>query len=151
MPRKLSLSVNRPVSGRHSWHGMAFIMEALVLIVFIVFSTVILMQLFSTSRSNGEHAHAMSHAVTLATNEAERFAADPYPETVGHFGLVDGALVPVEASSSAEGSFTVTRKVWREDRPGGVLFHADITVQLRQEVLYSLSSTRYMTAREVSR
>jgi len=147
MSPRLPFSLKSPISTRHSWHGMAFILEAMVLIAVIIASSVILMQLFSESKSYGERAHAISYAVILATNEAERFAADPYLPSTKHYELVDDALVPVQ--SPTQNGFTVVREIRREHMVGGVLFRAHITVEKEEKVLYILSLAHYVTAEEM--
>ncbi|MCL2826028.1 MAG: hypothetical protein FWD72_01335 [Eggerthellaceae bacterium] len=142
----MAITLNLPTSSpdetsRHPWHGMAFILESLVLIVFIILSTVVLMQFFNASRIHGEKANALSYAVILASNEAERFAADPVSSSTLYYGLSDGALVPV--APQTEGSFMVVREVQSESLTGGVMYRAQISVEQQGETLYTISTEHY--------
>ncbi|MCL2889262.1 MAG: hypothetical protein FWE65_02430 [Eggerthellaceae bacterium] len=143
-----NFSHRMPVSSQRPWHGAAFIVEALVLILFITLSTVVLMQLSNASRLHGEKAHALSYAVILATNEAERFAASPVSATTGYYDIVDNVLVALDEPT--DNCFKVVRQVSREDKPSGVLFRAQIVVEKQGEILYTLNTARYDT-REVIR
>ena len=96
-----------------SWHGKAFLVEALVLLVFLVASLSILVALFVQARTEADEGERLSQAVQLAQNAAEEFAADP----AGSQGLTieDGGLV-------------ATVQVGEEAHESGSLLNATVTV-----------------------
>ena len=85
-----------------SWHGTAFLVEALVLLLFLVASLGIFMQAFARARATGAQAAQLESAVALASDVAERFCADP--ATASEPAQADGltATCDVEAPSDGE-------------------------------------------------
>ena len=85
-----------------SWHGTAFLVEALVLLLFLVASLGIFMQAFARARATGAQAAQLESAVALASDMAERFCADP--ASVSEPAQEDGltATCDVEAPSDGE-------------------------------------------------
>ncbi len=120
-----------------SWHGKAFLVEALVLLVFLVASLSILVALFVQARTEADEGERLSQAVQLAQNAAEEFAADP----VGSQGLAieDGGLV-------------ATVQVGEEAHESGSLLNATVTVVDEEgggsieagEEIYRLDTARYV-------
>lgn len=79
---------------RRPWHGAAFIVEALVLLVFLIASLAVIMQVIAGAHERSIEADRLSNAIILASNDAEAFAADPTSgNTGGEYVLVDGQLV----------------------------------------------------------
>lgn len=62
---------------RRPWHGAAFIVEALVLLVFLIASLAVIMQVIAGAHERSIEADRLSNAIILASNDAEAFAADP--------------------------------------------------------------------------
>lgn len=90
---------------RRSRSGVAFIIEALILLVFLAGSLAVLMQLFADSYLEGTASKAEARAIQLASNAAERFSADPGSMT--EF-TVDGdyfVYSPVRAQEREAGTF----------------------------------------------
>lgn len=120
-----------------SWHGKAFLVEALVLLVFLVASLSILVALFVQARTEADEGERLSQAVQLAQNAAEEFAADP----AGSQGLAieDGGLV-------------ATVQVGEEAHESGSLLSATVTVVDEEgggsieagEEIYRLDTARYV-------
>ena len=79
--------------GRASWHGTALLVEALVLLAFLVASLALFMQVFA-------------QAVAMASNLAEEFAADPAaePEPLERDGLTASCAVATVAADDADGT-----------------------------------------------
>lgn len=144
-----TLSTRRDNAGRRPWHGAAFIMEALLLLAFIVASLAVLMQLFGVAHERSASASELSNAVVLASNEAEVFAAAPSDTDATHyFTLVDDELVETNAADTqAENNdaFTVTRTVERKSESAGALYSAHISVERSDAVLYELDTARYVS------
>ncbi len=57
--------------------SLAFIVEALVLLVFLIGSLAIIAQLFAASANKATQSSQLEQAVILASNTAEQFSADP--------------------------------------------------------------------------
>ena len=109
------------------WHGAAFVMESLVLLFFLVVSLTIFIALFSISYQMGEQNERLLNAVTLATNTAEDFAADP----VNTQGVLDA------------GDYHVYCVVTPEETDAGTLYRAQITVNAAGGQIYSLETSAY--------
>ena len=62
---------------RRPWHGATFIVEALVLLVFLIASLAVIMQVIAGAHERSIEADRLSNAIILASNDAEAFAADP--------------------------------------------------------------------------
>ena len=100
------------LSGKHKqlathgrWAGAAFLVEAMLLLVFVMASLAVLTQMFAVASEHAGKSRALTDAVTAVSVSAERFVAEPSaaPEL-----------------SSGEGVF-VTCKVVPEVREGGTL------------------------------
>lgn len=131
---------------RRSWHGAAFSLEALILLLFLVISTTILMQLFSLAYQRGQSAAELTPAVTLAANEAEAFSADPLASAdVKFFDFEGGALIPLQ--SEEEDAYAVARTVTSEKQESGTLYRAVINVTHLEETVYSLTTACYVSGR----
>lgn len=122
---------------RRSWHGAAFIVEALVLMVFLIASVTVTVQVMSASHEHGAQAAELSAAIVLASNDAEAFAADPLSGDV----------------ATTEDGYTLTRTVDRETTEAGTLYRAHIVVSYGDEPVYELDTARYVsnTAKGVAR
>ena len=109
----LHLTTSRArIEQRPAWSGTAFIVEALFLLVFLVASTAVFVQLFAHAKQQSAESLELSRAVALASNTAERFAANP-ESTIGI--TRDGELAAV---------CTVTP----EQHESGILYKAEISV-----------------------
>ena len=97
---------------RSRWPGAAFLVEAMLLLVFIMASLALFTQLFAAATERAGESKALTDAVALASTTAERFAADPL-------------AVPAEQTS---GDLRVVCSVSPEARSGGTLYHAVISV-----------------------
>lgn len=127
-----------------TWHGTAFVVEALVLLVFLAFALATFMQLFGAAHERGVEERQLTQAVLLATNDAERFAAAPLDGSGrAAYGANGSALDSGEAAEA--GTFVVTREVTPVDREGGTLYRATITVKCDGETVYELETARYVS------
>lgn len=91
--------------GRASWHGTALLVEALVLLAFLVASLALFMQAFAQARGMGAEGSELAQAVAMASNLAEEFAADPAtePEPLERDGLTASCEVATVAAGGADG------------------------------------------------
>lgn len=147
MGLKLTLPERKPMTDRRPWHGMAFIMEALVLLVFLVVSVAILMQLFGAVRTHNEKASVLSTSILLASNEAERFTIDPVSDTTQYYTLADGFFT--EAEEETEGTLKVNRTVRPARTDAGIIYYATITVEQHDLIIYEIDSACYSADAEV--
>ena len=69
--------VGRRRAERRVWPGAAFIVEALLLLVFLAGSLAVLMELNADADAAGQQCADLMDAIVLASNAAEEFAADP--------------------------------------------------------------------------
>lgn len=100
----------RPGAGRRggsraSWHGTALLVEALVLLAFLVASLALFMQVFAQARGMGAEGSELAQAVAMASNLAEEFAADPAtePEPLERDGLTASCAVATVAADGTGG------------------------------------------------
>lgn len=119
--------------GRPLWSGAAFIVEALLLLVFLIASLAIFTQLFAASAEKSIEADELSRAVAAASSVAERFAADP----------------SAVAETNQADDLTVTCDITKTPRANGMLYEATISVyddaQQPGDVnaLYTITTARY--------
>lgn len=99
---------------KQGWTGTAFIVEALILLVFVAGALAVLLNIFVESYVVGTRSQEEARAVLVASNAAERFAAAP---TAGIF-------------VSSEDDFVVSCVVEEEETAAGALYHAQISVFL---------------------
>lgn len=96
---------SRRDGGRASWHGTALLVEALVLLAFLVASLALFMQVFAQARGMGAEGSELAQAVAMASNLAEEFAADPAtePEPLERDGLTASCEVATVAADDVGG------------------------------------------------
>lgn len=107
----------------------AFIVEALVLFVFLVATLAIVTQLFFASANRAQRSLELERAVTIAANTAERFSANPLSREL------DGSYDGLEASC----------RVTPQRMAAGTLYHALVTVRSGDEEVYRLETSRYVS------
>lgn len=126
------MSIDPPVHRKHSlpsWAGAAFIIEAMLLLVFLIASVAVFTQLFAASIDQSTRSANLTKAVMAAESTAERFAVDP---------------LSVSGSQTVD-NLTVVCETKGEDTAGGVLYRATITVFAEgvEEPVYTLSTASY--------
>ena len=147
MARDFTLPQKQSSDRHRLWHGMAFITETLILLAVLVFSLAILTQFFATVQVHSENASTLSASVILASNEAERFSANPAIDTEHYFLEKNNMLVQVEDKQAA--AYRVSRRVEQEKTGGGTLYYASISVERYGSLIYSSDSARYVSDAEV--
>lgn len=125
----ISQSLRRNRKG--AWRGTALIVEILVILVVVVACLTVFVKLFSYAYTSNAYDQHRAHAITLATNQAERFAADTSPAT-GTF-------------TQDEGKYTTTWTVTAEPTKRGTLYSAVISVSYADQELYTLSTASYVS------
>lgn len=119
---------------RSPWSSVAFIVESILLLLFLVASLAVLTKVFSASLTRGVESRTLDAATIAATSIAEHFAADP---------------TSVQESAKL-GDLLVRCDVTDDERRAGTLYHADIAVYDfseagNGEVVYKLSTSRYVS------
>ena len=117
-----------------SWTSVAFIVESILLLVFLVGSLAVLTQLFVTSLNQSVKSRTLDAATIAASTIAEHFAADPSDV----------------ADEVQLGDLKVTCQVSEEPHDNGTLYVAhidvfDLTGSSGDESVYSLETARYET------
>lgn len=126
----ISQSLRRNRKG--AWRGTALIVEILVILVVVVACLTVFVKLFSYAYTSNAYDQHRAHAITLATNQAERFAADTSPAT-GTF-------------TQSEGKYTTTWTVTAEPTERGTLYSAVVLVSYADQELYALSTASYVSS-----
>ena len=110
-------------SERSSWQGTAFIVEALLLLVFLIASSAVFVQMFALASQQGAESVQLARAVAAASDVAERFAADP--ASVKDVQVVDDLLVTctdVETTHERGTLRTATIAVYAQGAAGEPLY-----------------------------
>ena len=107
---RMGAGAARRDGGRASWRGTALLVEALVLLAFLVASLALFMQAFAQARGMGADGSELAQAVAMASNLAEEFAADPAaePEPLEREGLTASCEVATVAADGADGTGSQT-------------------------------------------
>lgn len=118
-------------------HSAAFIVEAMVLLVFLVLALAMTTKMTIGARSDAALASDLSRAVALAQNTAEEFSADP----------AGFAANPVIVRES-EGGLRVQCTVEAEQRAAGTMYTAHIVVTGGDSVLAQRARAKAAVAGE---
>lgn len=117
---------------RTTWSSVAFIVESILLLVFLVASLAVLTKVFSASLTRSVESRTLDAATMAATSIAEHFAADP---------------TDVDERTQL-GDLLVMCNVDEDKRTGGVMYHATIVVydtgsDSTGEPVYELTTSCY--------
>ncbi len=106
------------------WPGAAFVVEALLLLVFLAGSLAVLMELNADADAAGQQSADLMEAMTLASNAAEEFAANP------ELAAATGALGDEEEAARVRygTGLVMTRTVEAEPLAAGTMYRARIAV-----------------------
>lgn len=121
-------TTSRSIGSAH--RGMAFLIEALVVLAFLMMSLAVFVRLFSSAQLEGIQSNRRSQAIMMATNTAEVFSANP---------------TEVERVLTADG-LTTTCDVEAVPHDAGTLYNATITVSDGEAELYVLRTARYVSS-----
>lgn len=121
----------RPDNGKaNPWGGTAYLVEAMVLLAFLVAALAVCSALFAQSLSTAREQSRLERAVAVATDTAERFSADPSdPE----------GCIPDDTDG-----LDVACDVTPEQNAAGTLYEATITVSDGGQQVYTLTTARYV-------
>ena len=125
------ISYERSVRDKNR-RGFAFLIEALVVLAFLMGCLAVFVQLFSSAQLEGLSANRLSQAVVAATNRAEEFSANPTNAS----------------GAKTEDDLRVDCEVREERRNAGILYHATISVydeRKGDEEVFTLETARYVS------
>ena len=117
---------------RTTWSSVAFIVESILLLVFLAASLAVLTKVFSTSLNASVESRTTDAATIAAGSIAEHFAADP--------SNID--------ETTELGDLLIKCEVTPEPRADGTLYHATISVYDKTGAhgnvpVYTLETARY--------
>lgn len=114
-----------------SWSSVAFIVESMLLLVFLVGSLAVLTQLFAASLNTSVQSRTQDAATIAATSIAEHFSADP-----------EGVQETTQL-----GDLIVKCQVEPEQHTSGTLYRAVISVfdGTTGEAVYQIKTARYVS------
>ncbi len=123
--------VGRRRTDRRVWPGAAFIVEALLLLVFLAGSLAVLMDLSADADAAGAQSTDLMGALVLASNVAEEFAADPVALQEAY--AADPAAdrwfsCPLDTVESGSGILRAECAFAAEPTEGGLLHRLTLTV-----------------------
>jgi hypothetical protein len=122
------MAAARKPHAKPPWTGAAFVVEAMLLLLFLIAAVALLTRLFALSVEESAESRELTMAVAAASDAAERFAAAP-------------GSVPARSSG---GDLTVTCDVTDEPRARGVYHKAEIRVfDKAGEAVYALTTGAY--------
>ena len=121
-----------------SWSNASFLIESMLLLVFLIASLAVFTQMFSASMARAEDSRQLTAAVTAASDTAERFTANP--SGVNAIEENNGMIVTCDVDS--------------DERESGTLYHAKISVYKAEsfdlydmravaDPVYSVSTARF--------
>ena len=122
-------SVTHQVGERKSWSSVAFVVEAMFLLLFLAGSLALVSQLFAASLNVSAEARSLDAATIAASSIAERFSANPdYVEETTQLG-----------------DLFIKCDVDETPHSKGVLYKAHITVfdVKNGSVIYELDTSKY--------
>lgn len=130
-------------------HTSSFVVETLVLLIFLAISFTVISSSFAKAHSIGEEANETTVAIILATtgasNGAEAFESDPTgsSDTLTYYMAEGSSFDSVDSLRS--GAYAVHRTIEAEQRTGGTLYYATIEVSHNGDSVYKLTSRKYVS------
>ena len=123
--------------GKSSWASTAFMVEAIVLLFFLITSMAVFTQLFGLATTTSTEAARLASATTLAQNAAEEFSANPA-------SVAQGKQVGLGAAAGNSSKFELTCDVDEKKQGTGTLYSAHIVVSDDGGEVYSLDASRFV-------
>lgn len=123
--------VGRHRAERRVWPGAAFIVEALLLLVFLTGSLAVLMELNAAADAAGRKSADLMDAIVLASNAAEEFAADPAAFQEAYEADPTGdrwVSQPLDSIASGEEALVLSCEFSNEERGAGTLRNLSLQI-----------------------
>ena len=115
---------------RQPWHGVAFLVEAIILMMFLVATMAVFTNLLMGSQALSSNTHELTAAIVATANEAESFAT--HPSEGGTTATRDG--------------FTITCTTEAIPQAGGMLYVAHlVTENAAGQEVYQLTTSKYVS------
>ncbi len=128
-------------SRRSGRSGVSFVVEALVLLVFLAACMAVFTQLFSGSSTLAANSERLSNAIMVAKDAAEEFSSAPQ-------AVASGEPVGLTVIANGKNGFAVTCDVTDDKTEAGTMYHAHITVSDEEGTAYELDASRYVSGVE---
>lgn len=125
--------VGRARRDRAIWPGAAFIVEALLLLVFLAGSLAVLMSIDANAEHLGDKSTDLVEALVMSSNAAEEFAADPaaFQEAYNADPTADRWLSrPIGDLTNGEEALFLTSEFSHEKTAAGTMY--SVTFQVRK-------------------
>lgn len=106
------------------------IVEILILFMCLLMLSAVALSLFAAAKQSGVRTAHTQHALSLAENYAERFAANPQA-----------------IQTTQEGLYNVMVQITPEEQSTGILYKATIAVLYENDTLCTLNTARYVSTR----
>ena len=121
----------------------ALLVELLIVVMFFMLSSTVLLQIFSTARTQSAKSGKVTSALNAAQNMADQLYAAADPETV----LAEIGCSQEEGLWRLPGdSFDLTISISREEQPFGELQRYRVQAVSNGETLVDLPAARYQEA-----
>lgn len=136
--------------------AFSFQIEAVVVLLLMLFSMSVLVRVLGAARSMSDEAHDLSCAIHIAQDAAEQLAAcrsaDDFAALLGAGADADGTLVAVYGADGApladgaQAAYTLRCTCSEAPAGAGTMLCVHFTVTGNQRVLYELDSQKYLRA-----
>lgn len=123
--------------GKNSWTSTAFMVEAIVLLFFLIAAMAVFTQLFGLATTTSTEAARLANATTLAQNAAEEFSSNPA-------SVAKGKQLGLGAAAGSSDKFKLTCDVDKKKQGTGILYSAHIVVSDDGGEVYSLDASRFV-------
>lgn len=125
-------SRRRNNGSRPMWPGVAFIVEALLMLLFLTACLAVFMRVLGDSQVTGTQSLQLETAIVLAQDAAEDFSADP----AANQGV----------SMQEQDGYVVTTVNTPQEMEAGTLYRAVIVVNLNDQEIYRMGTASYVSA-----
>ena len=129
-----------PKKGLFAGHSnsVAFVVEALLLLVALIAAMAVFTQLFAGSMTTAEQANRTTTAAVVAQNAAEEFSSDAA-------AVAAGQTVGAGVAKNGSDGFNVKCDVTSQKESTGTMYTAHITVSDSAGTAYELDTTHYVS------
>ena len=133
-----------------SKQNFAFYIEVTLLLAYLLFAIVILVQVFAGSRAIGAEAQRKSEATLIAQNAAEMFASsdsdEEFVELLTRIDEADGVVLSSPGHiNGGIGDYTIDVTRSSDDTSAGKLEHAHIEVSDEGSVIFQIDTAKYFS------
>lgn len=162
MESKFQSMLFNPSDATQPHRGSAFIIESLLLLIFVTASIAVVVQLLGDGYSQGVKAEKLSAAIYIASNEAERFTANPESKSTETIYVnTDNGVQKVSSKKKSKSDdlefdgkkistddpdvFVMKRKITSKSLDAGKIYNASIVVNCQGKEIYSIDTSKYVS------